>query len=84
MALPKRPTKGTTADPKAVADVINKGGAPASQPAPAPEVTTPFRPRVPDNIRDRVHGVCQRGPVAKPMTTYVLEAILEKLDRDQG
>lgn len=85
MAISRRP-KPTTSKPGAV-DVdalINKGGSVAGngKGQPKEKGTTPVIVRVPDQLLEKVDTAVQARPIKTPRHTWLLEAIIEKLDRE--
>jgi len=82
MALPKKPKKTTTPTEQDISALINKGG---STPQDVPQVPTikQFPLRFPQQLYDRIQKHGKSRVPTKTVTTFVIEAILEKLDRDE-
>lgn len=59
--------------------LINKGGSVATDAEPK---TTAFTIRLPGDLLQRVDTAVKKRPLKTPRHTWVLEAILEKLERE--
>ena len=79
---PKPQTNGAQADVDVVA-LINKGGSIATSPAaPKPADTATVNLRMPTALVERIDDALKAHPIKKPRHTWLLEAVIEKLDRE--
>ena len=66
-----------------VAALISKGGTAASNPdEPVPKTATPVLMRVPAPLLERIDHLLSARPVKIPRHTWILEAIVEKLEME--
>lgn len=82
MAITKKPKAKPAVDVEAL---ISKGGSVAAEappPAPAERKPSPVVLRIPLNLIDRIEQSIRARPVKIPRHTWLLEAIVEKLDKE--
>jgi hypothetical protein len=89
MAVTRRPKPApslTTAPTVDVEALINKGGsvAPTSEPSVAAGKPVPVVLRVPPDVLARVDQFVEARRVKVPRHTWLLEAVVEKLEREAG
>lgn len=84
MAITRRPkhASGTAAKPVDVDALINKGGSVAGKNGAQGKDTVPVILRVPEDILQKVDASVQARRIKTPRHTWLLEAILEKLERE--
>ena len=83
MAISRKPKPADqgTVDIEAL---IHKGGSVAGQGASASKAkVAPVILRIPSQMLDRVDAAVQARAVPTPRTTWILEAIVEKLEREE-
>jgi len=81
--LPKKP-KAVQPSEQQITELINKGGStPADTPPARPQIKQ-FPLRLPPDLYDRTQRHGKSLVPTKTVTTFIIEAILEKLDRDGG
>jgi len=78
MAITRKPKSNPNVD---VDTLINKGGSVVKVETPKPKVM-PVALRIPTDILERLEHVLASRPVRLPRHTWILEAIVEKLDRE--
>ncbi len=77
MAVARKPRRGT----ETVDDLIERGGsAPAERQEKAATTAVPLR--LPRSILERVDRAVAASPIPLPRNTWILHALLEKLERD--
>lgn len=84
MAITRKPKQSSSAAGKRV-DVdalINKGGSVAGKSGGQEKGTVPVILRVPEDILERVDASVQARRIKTPRHTWLLEAVLEKLERE--
>ena len=89
MAVTRKPKPApslTTAPAVDVEALINKGGsvAPTPEPAVATGKPVPVVLRVPPDVLARVDQLVEARRVKVPRHTWLLEAVVEKLEREAG
>lgn len=78
MAVARKPSARQAID---VDELIGKGGSVPSDPRPAPEGTAvPLR--LPRALLARIDRAVARQPIKVPRNTWLLHAVVEKLERD--
>ena len=84
MAITRRPkqSSGTAAKPVDVDALINKGGSVAGKNGAQGKDTVPVILRVPEDILRKVDASVQARRIKTPRHTWLLEAVLEKLERE--
>ena len=79
---PKSPANGTRADVDVDA-LINKGGSVATAQLPSKAAdTATVNLRMPAALVERIDDALKAHPIKKPRHTWLLEAVIEKLDRE--
>lgn len=84
MAISRKPKQSSSAATKAV-DVdalINKGGSVGGKNGGQERETVPVILRVPEDILEKVDASVQARRIKTPRHTWLLEAVLEKLERE--
>jgi hypothetical protein len=87
VAISRKP-KSPSDDSNGVVDVealINKGGSIASSPPAAPAKTAEtvtINLRMPIPLVERIDVVLKSYPIKKPRHTWLLEAVIEKLEKE--
>lgn len=83
MAISRKPQ--AAAKSREVVDInalIHKGGSVASEQAREEEKATPLLLRLPSDLRNRIDLSVKRRRIKTPRHTWILEAIVEKLERE--
>ena len=86
MAISRKPKQSSNAAAKHV-DVdalINKGGSVAGKNGGQEKDTVPVILRVPEDILQKVDASVQARRIKTPRHTWLLEAVLEKLERESN
>jgi uncharacterized membrane protein len=78
MPIAKKPTQDEETSQSQINAVISKGGSVANQDK---AKTEKILIRIPNTLLDRVDTDLTTRPLKTPRNTWILEAILEKLDR---
>lgn len=82
MAISRKP-KPTDQDTVDIEALIRKGGSVAGQEAPNSKAKLiPVMLRLPPGMLDKVDAAVQARAVPTPRTTWIMEAIVEKLERE--
>ena len=81
---PKPPAPAATAAAVDVALLISKGGsvARAADPAPSPVKPAPIVLRMPPDVLVRIDQAVEARRVRVPRHTWLMEAVIEKLERE--
>jgi hypothetical protein len=80
MAVARRPTAGSSVD---VDELIGKGGSVPSEARSAPESENTAVPlRLPRALLSRVDRAVAKQPIKVPRNTWILQALIERLERD--
>jgi len=84
MAITRKPkqSSGTATKPVDVDALINKGGSVAGKNGEHGKDAVPVILRVPEDILQRVDASVQARRIKTPRHTWLLEAVLEKLERE--
>jgi hypothetical protein len=84
MAITRKPKRssGTGAKPVDVDALINKGGSVAGKNGGHEKDAVPVILRVPEDILRKVDASVQSRRIKTPRHTWLLEAVLEKLERE--
>jgi len=84
MAITRKPRRssGAGAKPVDVDALINKGGSVGGKNGSQEKGTVPVILRVPEDILQRVDASVQTRRLKTPRHTWLLEAVLEKLERE--
>ena len=83
MAIARKPQRpSSTATAIDVAALISRGGSPSGTTTDALGKSTPILLRIPADIMDRLDAALKARPVKLPRHTWILEAIHEKLTRE--
>ncbi len=80
MAITRKPKSQPGVD---VETLISKGGSVAKAEPSKPKIT-PVALRIPTDILERLDYGLESRPVKLPRHTWILEAIVEKLDRESN
>lgn len=86
MAISRKPKQSSSASAKAV-DVdalISKGGSVAGKNGAQEKNTVPVILRMPEDILEKVDASVQTRRIKTPRHTWLLEAVLEKLERESA
>ena len=86
MAISRKPRQAASAATKTV-DVdalINKGGSIAEKNGGRGKETVPVILRVPEDVLQKVDASVQARRIKTPRNTWLLEAVLEKLESEAG
>jgi hypothetical protein len=86
MAISRKPKQSSSTATKHV-DVnalINKGGSVGGKNGGQKRDTAPVILRVPEDILEKVDASVQARRIKTPRHTWLLEAVLEKLERESG
>lgn len=84
MAISRKPKAASKQEAIHVEALINKGGSVASK-APKPKKTvTQVQLRLPNDLLAQVDSSVRQRPIKTPRHTWFMEAILEKLEREQA
>lgn len=86
MAISRKPKQSSSTATKRV-DVdalINKGGSVGGKNGGQEKGTVPVILRVPEDILEKVDANVQARRIKTPRHTWLLEAVLEKLERESG
>lgn len=83
MAISKKPSSNG-ADPQVdIEQLINKGGSVANDPTPASsKKNTVVNLHFPPGLIERVDAAVQNRPLKTPRHTWLLEAVLDKLQKE--
>lgn len=82
MAISRKPRATDAVDIQAL---IHKGGSVAGHgSAPARQKPAPLLLRVPPEMLERIDAAVEARVVPIPRTTWILEALVEKLERERG
>ena len=81
MAIARKPKSKTQASEVQIATLIDKGGSAARQEVAAQE-NLAVALRIPGPLAERLTRVLQDNMTRMPRHTWILEAIVEKLDRE--
>ncbi len=86
MAISRKPkqSSGTVAKRVDVDALINKGGSVGGKNGGQETGTVPVILRVPEDILGKVDASVQARRIKTPRHTWLLEAVLEKLERESG
>jgi hypothetical protein len=85
MAITRRPKQASgTGKPVDVDALINKGGSVAGKNGGQAKDTVPVILRVPEDILQKVDASVQARRIKTPRHTWLLEAVLEKLERESA
>lgn len=83
MAITRKPTpRSSESDAVDVEALINKGGSVAGQGRRPASKSAPVVVRIPPALLERIDTAVEARPVPTPRHTWLLEAIVEKLERD--
>jgi hypothetical protein len=85
MAIARKPKASTVGKPAGAVDIdalIHKGGSVASEKGRGDGKPTPLLLRVPSDILNRIDVSLKTRPIKTPRHTWILEAIVEKLERE--
>jgi uncharacterized membrane protein len=80
MPIAKKPTQDEETSESEINAVISKGGSVAKQ---GKAGNQKILIRIPNNLLDRVDTDLTARPLKTPRNTWILEAILEKLERQK-
>ena len=81
---PKPQTNGAEAPAVDIESLINKGGSVASaQTAPKGSDVATVNLRIPATLVERIDQELKSRPIKTPRHTWLLEAVVEKLNREQ-
>lgn len=86
MTVTRKPKAKPAASESQIAALIGKGGSAARQEERPPQAakSTPVALRIPTPLAERLASALQDKPVRVPRHTWILEAIVEKLERESG
>ena len=82
MAVARRPKPQAHASEAQIAELIDKGGTAASQAIQAPTQNLAVALRIPGPLAERLTRALEGNLTRMPRHTWILEAIVEKLDRE--
>jgi hypothetical protein len=83
MAITRKPAHVRPAPPVDVEDLINRGGStPAREDATAADQIVPVILRLPSSMLKNIDKAVRGRPVRIPRHTWLLEAVYEKLSRE--
>jgi hypothetical protein len=83
MAITRKPAPVRPAPPVDVEDLINRGGSAPSRPEPAEsDQVVPVILRLPASMLKSIDRLVKSRPVRIPRHTWLLEAVYEKLSRE--
>jgi len=82
MAIARKPKTPGTLSEAEIKTIIHKGGSVASERARGAEKSTALLLRIPPNILGQVDSAVKARQLKTPRHTWILEAILEKLNRE--
>jgi hypothetical protein len=85
MAISRKPKASTSRKPAPVVDInalIRKGGSVPSEKVREDGKPTPLLLRVPPDLLNRIDGSLKTRLIKTPRHTWILEAIVEKLERE--
>lgn len=82
MTVTRRPKDKVSASETQIATLIEKGGSTVRQKAMAAAQNMPVSLRIPGPLAERLDNVLQDRLIRVPRHTWILEAIVEKLDRE--
>lgn len=82
MAISRKPRPASTPEIDVEA-LINKGGSPPEKNGKPQEGTTPVVLRVPTEMLEQIDTSVKARPIRTPRHTWLLEAVYEKLAREQ-
>lgn len=83
MAISRKPKTSSEQNSVDVEALISKGGSVASETPPPKKTVTQVQLRVPNDLLAQVDTAVKQRPIRTPRHTWFMEAILEKLDREQ-
>ena len=83
MAISRKPKALPDQEKVDVDALINKGGSIASEPR-SPKAVSQVQLRVPSDLLAQVDAAVQQRPIKTPRHTWFMEAIAEKLAREQA
>lgn len=87
MSISKKPTAKTISPEDEVQALIKKGGSSADSLGESEKVKNEIVPvslRLPSGLSDRIEDVITKRPFVIPRHTWLLEAVIEKLEREEG
>ena len=82
MAITRKPKTPGTLSESEIKAIIHKGGSVANERAREAEKSTALLIRIPLNILDQVDSAVKARQLKTPRHTWILEAIVEKLNRE--
>ena len=84
MTIARKPGRQTQDSEARIAALIGKGGTAADQTAQAPPENMAVALRIPGPLAERLTRALDSKMTRMPRHTWILEAIVEKLDREAG
>lgn len=86
MAITRKPKPSSPSGPVDVDALISRGGSVAGQEhqRPAKSKETPVVVRIPSDLLDRIDALVATRQIKTPRHTWLLEALLEKANREEG
>lgn len=82
MAITRKPKAANALKESEIKALIHKGGSTTSEQSRRKETPTPLLLRIPPDILDQVDSAVGARRLRTPRHTWILEAILEKLRRE--
>ena len=82
MAITRKPKAAETAAVN-VDELINRGGSPGGQAAETTDATTAVVLRIPAAMLEQIDAVVKAQPIKTPRHRWILEALYEKLAREE-
>jgi hypothetical protein len=83
MAITRKPKAAGAAAPVNVEELINRGGSPGAKTAETADATTPVVLRIPTAMLTQIDALVKAQPIKTPRHRWMLEALYEKLSRDE-
>jgi hypothetical protein len=86
MAITRKPNPPTVGKDVDIEALINKGGSAAAERKKKQQPTkeVPVIVRIPSDLLDRIDGLVAERQLKTPRHTWLLEAFLEKANREEG
>ena len=83
MAITRKPKSSASTAQVDVDELINRGGSPGGQITETAGATTPVVLRIPTAMLEQIDTAVKARPIKTPRHRWILEALYEKLSRDE-